>query len=85
MRNPMPAQLPLRPLRAARARRILSSVNRGPAALQRRSRVYYSLLIVLLLAVGARADGQVNLTVDPAMTKGSAGAPVTIVEFSDFQ
>jgi protein-disulfide isomerase len=27
----------------------------------------------------------VNLTVDPAMTKGSAGAPVTIVEFSDFQ
>ncbi len=60
-------------------------MNRGPAALQRRSRVYYSLLIVLLLAVGARADGQVNLTVDPAMTKGSAGAPVTIVEFSDFQ
>jgi protein-disulfide isomerase len=37
------------------------------------------------LAVGADADGQVNLTVDPAMTKGSAGAPVTIVEFSDYQ
>jgi hypothetical protein len=35
--------------------------------------------------VGTRADGQVNLTVEPAMTKGSAGAPVTIVEFSDFQ
>jgi hypothetical protein len=35
--------------------------------------------------VGARADGQVNLTADPAMTKGPAGAPVTIVEFSDFQ
>jgi hypothetical protein len=35
--------------------------------------------------VGTRADGQVNLTVDPAMTKGAAGAPVTIVEFSDFQ
>jgi hypothetical protein len=52
---------------------------------QRRSRTYYSLLVVLLLAVGTRADGQVNLTVEPAMTKGVAGAPVTIVEFSDFQ
>jgi protein-disulfide isomerase len=35
--------------------------------------------------MGARADGQVNLTVDPAMTRGPAGAPVTIVEFSDYQ
>jgi len=35
------------------------------------------------LAVGA--DAQVNLTVVPAMTKGGAGAPVTIVEFSDYQ
>jgi hypothetical protein len=57
-------------------------VKRRPAAF-RRSRVYYSLLVVFLL--GADADGQVNLTVDPAMTKGSAGAPVTIVEFSDYQ
>ncbi|MGH7331408.1 MAG: hypothetical protein ACREKS_01420 [Candidatus Rokuibacteriota bacterium] len=75
----------LAPLRAARERRILSSVNRGPVALQCRSRVYYSLLVVLLLAVSTLAHGQVNLTVDPAMTKGAAGAPVTIVEFSDYQ
>lgn len=48
------------------------------------SRVYASLF-VLLLAVAARADAQVNLTVDPARTKGAAGAAVTIVEFSDYQ
>jgi protein-disulfide isomerase len=35
--------------------------------------------------VGERADGQVNLTVDPAMARGATGAPVTIVEFSDYQ
>lgn len=57
----------------------------GSGAIGRRSRVYYSLLAVLLLIVGGRADGQVNLTVDPAMARGAAGAPVTIVEFSDYQ
>ena len=38
---------------------------------------------VLLLTPGGRA--QVNLTIDSAMTKGAAGAKVTIVEFSDYQ
>jgi hypothetical protein len=56
----------------------------------RRARVYYSLLAPSLLALlalvaGPRAEGQVSLTVTPAMTKGAAGAPVTIVEFSDYQ
>lgn len=37
----------------------------------------------VLLASGAGA--QVELRVWPAMTKGPAGAPVTIVEFSDYQ
>ena len=37
----------------------------------------------LLLAPRTRAD--VELTVDPAMSKGAAQARVTIVEFSDYQ
>lgn len=48
--------------------------------------VYYIILLlvsVLLLAPPARA--QVEVTLDPAMIKGAAGAPVTIVEFSDYQ
>jgi protein-disulfide isomerase len=34
---------------------------------------------------GRSARAQVDLTVDPAMTRGAANAPVTIVEFSDYQ
>ena len=51
-------------------------------------RVYYTAAALLTLAVGlgARpASGQVELTVTPAMVKGSAAAPVVIVEFSDYQ
>jgi hypothetical protein len=43
------------------------------------------LALLLLLATGGRAEGQVGLTVNAAMTKGPAEAPVTIVEFSDYQ
>ena len=47
----------------------------------------FSLLVSLLLvAAGAGpAAAQVDLTIDPAMTRGAAGAPVTIVEFFDFE
>ena len=76
---------PRPPLRVAREHRILSSVNRASVALSRRARIYCSSLVIFLLALGTLAHGQVNLTVDPAMTKGAAGAPVTIVEFSDYQ
>jgi protein-disulfide isomerase len=34
---------------------------------------------------GAVARPDAPLTIDPAMTKGPATAPVTIVEFSDYQ
>lgn len=53
--------------------------------MRRRARVYYSLLALLLALVEGSADAQVGLTITPAMTKGSATAPVTIVEFSDYQ
>jgi hypothetical protein len=51
----------------------------------RRLRVYYSVLTLLVLAAGGRADGQVSLSITPAMSKGTDRAPVTIVEFSDYQ
>jgi hypothetical protein len=38
---------------------------------------------VFVFTPGGRA--QVDLTLEPAMTKGPAGAKVTIVEFSDYQ
>ena len=48
---------------------------------------WVQLLVSLLLAAGAvgPAAAQVELTVIPAMTKGPENAPVTIVEFSDFE
>jgi hypothetical protein len=39
----------------------------------------------LLGLTGGIARPDAPFTIDPAMTKGPATAPVTIVEFSDFQ
>jgi len=54
--------------------------------------VYYSpiaavlALLVVAASIGApRALAQIELSWSPSMVKGSAGAPVTIVEFSDYQ
>lgn len=41
-------------------------------------------LVLVALAV-APAAPQVDVSVDPAMTRGPAVAPVTIVEFFDFE
>ena len=43
------------------------------------------IVVVAGLAAGGRARAQVDITVQPWMTKGAATAPVTIVEFSDYQ
>lgn len=48
-------------------------------------RVYYILLMLLALLPDARARGQVTLTAHRAMVRGPEGAPVTIVQFSDYQ
>jgi hypothetical protein len=45
-----------------------------------------AVAVALLPLVGAaRAAAQVELTVVPAMTRGPERAPVTIVEFTDFE
>jgi len=58
----------------------------------RSPRVYYSSmrlivsLLVLVIAMSApRALAQIEITWSPSMVKGPATAPVTIVEFSDYQ
>lgn len=48
----------------------------------------YYIAAFVLLALSLRvnsAGAQVQLTITPVMTKGSASAPVTIVEFTDYQ
>ena len=48
-------------------------------------RTWFRLLVSLLLAAVTPAMGQVDLTAIPAMTRGPENAPLTIVEFSDFE
>lgn len=48
--------------------------------------VYYiSLLLLAAVTAASGVEAQVDLTVAPTMTKGPSDAPVTIVEFSDYQ
>ena len=42
-------------------------------------------VVLLLWVAGGLAQTGAPLTIDPAMTKGPATAPVTLVEFSDYQ
>lgn len=57
----------------------------------RSPRVYYSWMgvaLALALAVAPAPPGalaQIEITWSPSMVKGPSGAPVTIVEFSDYQ
>ena len=44
-----------------------------------------ALLGALLLVTAAGAQPVVPIDVDAAMSRGATGAPVTIVEFSDYQ
>ena len=51
-----------------------------------RLRLVVTLLWVMWLGLGTGpAVAQVELTVVPAMTRGPEGAPVTIVEFLDYE
>jgi hypothetical protein len=65
-------------------------VNRVRVTAVRRSRVYTTrtiwLAALLLVGVGvAGAQAPPESGADPSMTKGPVAAPVTIVEFSDYQ
>ena len=43
------------------------------------------MLLLALARDAGSAEMLGNITVEPTMVKGSANAPVTIVEFSDYQ
>jgi len=62
-------------------------VNRVRLTSIRRPRVYtvWTIWLVALLAAGAGAQPAPETAADPGMVKGPATAPVTIVEFSDYQ
>jgi hypothetical protein len=60
------------------------------AADSRRVYTILSVLMALLLGAGisvadSQAPAPLRLTLEPTMMKGPAGAPVTIIEFSDYQ
>ena len=68
------------------------AVKRASRSARRSPRVYYSSiwalpvpLALLAVLVAAPAPAQVEITWSPNMVKGPSGAPVTIVEFSDYQ
>jgi len=65
-------------------------VNRVRSTTARRRRVYtirtaWLLALVAFLAPAVSAQTPASLTIDPVMVKGPDKAPVTIVEFSDYQ
>ena len=64
-------------------RRVTRRSRRSPRVYYTLARVLPGLVLVAAWALGAAA--QVALTVTPAMVKGRPNAPVTIVEFSDYQ
>jgi hypothetical protein len=74
---------------------VVSSPAASTPASARASRRVYTIAFALLLVVGAAVaalttrasapNAQDRMTVEARMTKGPATAPVTIVEFSDYQ
>lgn len=45
----------------------------------------YTIALLSILVSALVAATAVRVTIEPAMTKGPATAPVTIIEFSDYQ
>lgn len=48
-------------------------------------RVYTIVFVSILAITGSGLAAPIRITIEPTMMKGPAGAPVTIIEFSDYQ
>jgi hypothetical protein len=59
-------------------------VNTGSLRLAWSARVY-TIALAATLALAAPAPAQTAIAIEPMMTKGAMTAPVTIVEYSDYQ
>jgi hypothetical protein len=44
-----------------------------------------TLALALVLSIVPSTRAEVQVSVEPSMTRGPVGAPVTILEFSDYQ
>jgi protein-disulfide isomerase len=47
----------------------------------------YTIVVALIVALGVETavPAPMRVTIEPGMTRGPADAPVTIIEFSDYQ
>jgi len=47
----------------------------------------YTIVVALIVALGVETavPAELRVTIEPGMTWGPADAPVTIIEFSDYQ
>jgi protein-disulfide isomerase len=45
----------------------------------------YTIVLVSIFTVTTATATPLRITLEPMMTKGPANAPVTIIEFSDYQ
>src|ERR1043166_8856587 len=72
--------------RTARRPRVYTMVKGHPRRVPLFSSIFVTLVLVLALARAAPAIEMLgDITVEPTMVKGPPTAPVTIVEFSDYQ
>lgn len=66
-------------------------VMRASWSARRSARVYYrwlraaALLLMVIAPSATSAQAQVEISINPVMVKGPRDAPVTIIEFSDYQ
>ena len=59
--------------------------DRSPRVYYSSIRLIFSLMALVIAVCAPRALAQIEITWSPSMVKGPATAPVTIVEFSDYQ
>lgn len=63
----------------------LRCADRSPRVYYSSIKLIFSLLALFIAVCAPRALAQIEITWSPSMVKGPSNAPVTIIEFSDYQ